>query len=655
MSTTRNIYALLVGIDAYQHPVKPLGGCCKDVTRIKEFLLSHYGATPTITSTALGADLPVTISGSVHLCTLEDERATYRNVIRGFREHLRRATPEDVVWFHFSGHGTEHFTADAFRASIEPNGKDQNLICYFSSGQPEAALLADKELAVLLHEVATANGTADPPHILVSLDCCHSGSGTRDIESGIQPRTTHLHRIKVWSEAKAAGKVRPLESYLDGYFTRANLGIPLSRHMLLSACTSIQTAGDTNTGGIFTTNLIDALEEAEGELNYADLFVRTRSAVQQVREAQLPQFETLSGFDPYVQFLDGRPLGTPDRFEVVREGEVWLVKCGAIHGLPVTSKQPIEVVVQRPAPDNRPLGKGVLTAIGAQKSQLAYSGATPLDPDTDYQAVLRHLPLPPWRVVLRGDPAPLQRLIDSWEDGQGVTWTRTEDPTADLAVEATDGQYRIYELRLGRCVFAGSQRDSMDEVVFNNLTKIVRWDRTRTLHNPKSAIRDRVNLSVEVILAEYARKNFFESEVELIATPQTLMLKDGILFGGFLPRVQIHDTSQELYCYLLHLRSDYSIQSYEGEIIFRPREFPGQSEVILPLLKQHKGWGLEPGESEATSYFQLLVTTESLDYHQLLQGGLGGDRSAAWEWQPMGVSDDWCSMTMKLTLRLPEG
>ena len=35
--------------------------------------------------------------------------------------------------------------------------------------------LADKELSLLLAEVA-ANG----PHVVVILDCCHSGGGTRD-------------------------------------------------------------------------------------------------------------------------------------------------------------------------------------------------------------------------------------------------------------------------------------------------------------------------------------------------------------------------------------------------------------------------------------------------------------------------------------------
>jgi hypothetical protein len=127
-----------------------------------------------------------------------------------------------------------------------------------------------------------------------------------------------------------------------------------------------------------------------------------------------------------------------------------------------------------------------------------------------------------------------------------------------------------------------------------------------------------------------------------------------MFFGGFLPRITVNDTSQELYAYLLHLRSNYSIQSYEGEVVFRPAEFPGKTSVTLPLLKQHKGWGLAADEAETTAYFQLLVTTEPLDYHQLLQSELVADntRDAEWEeWQPMGISEDWCSLRMKISLR----
>ena len=97
-------------------------------------------------------------------------------------------------------------------------------------------------------------------------------------------------------------------------------------------------------------------------------------------------------------------------------------------------------------------------------------------------------------------------------------------------------------------------------------------------------------------------------------------------------------------------RMNVVLESYEGEVVFRPDEHPGKEEIIIPLWKSPKGWGLSPGEQEAASHFMLLACTESLDYHQLLQGGLGVTREVLFDWNPLAVSDDWCSQVIKVRL-----
>ena len=122
--------------------------------------------------------------------------------------------------------------------------------------------LADKELAVLIAEVAR-----NEAHVAVLFDCCHSGSGTRDVTSarGLKPRLTH----EVTTE-------RPLETYLDGYYSRLRdagqpLFVPTARHILLAACERGQLAQEMPGHGLFTSTLIDVLEKSGGELSYADL------------------------------------------------------------------------------------------------------------------------------------------------------------------------------------------------------------------------------------------------------------------------------------------------------------------------------------------------------------------------------------------------
>lgn len=655
MSAHRNIYALLVGINEYPSPISRLNGCVRDVRRVQEYLQNQVGSVAKedikVRHTASG--LSVIQQGSLQLCALEDEAATYPNIIAGFREHLQQAQAEDMVWFHFSGHGTESYTASEFRESLEPNGKDQNLVCYSRQPEKEQFLLADKELAILLHEVANAPDKKRAPHIVVSLDCCHSGSGTRDSEweeNEVKPRMTTIRIHDSWAEAAAAGGLRGLDSYLSGYFTEKPLDLPLSEHILFSACTSIQTAGDTLGGGIFTNSLLETLVTADGPINYADLFLRTRASVKRERKQQHPQFETIGGFDPYRQFLDGQACGTPDHFEMVKERKHWLVKCGAIHGIPVRPAQPIKVEI---IADGNVLGNGHLTSVGAQKSRVEITSDTALDEDTFYQAKVTYLPLPPLQVALEGDEAAISTIIEAWRPELGISWVRGAATAAgaDLMVQASSAAHRIIDQRAEKEVFAIHQREDLQHLIVSSLGKIVRWERTLVLENRRSRIRSRFELEMEVLLHGNQRKQYTDEQLLLTADNTPLINHQDMLVAGFQPQVRITNREQALYFYLYHLRSDYSIQSYEGEVVFRPAEHPGEGDLLLPLLKTHKGWGLGVEDQAVCSYFKLFVTTEPLDYQQLIQSGLGGDRAANWNWNPVGVSDDWCAVTTKVEMQ----
>ena len=160
----KNLFALLVGINDYKKPLSALNGCIKDVKQIEKFIHTHCKE-----------------DFDVHVKKLLDGEATYQGIINAFRSHLKQARPDDVAWFHYSGHGSEEKTAPEF-LPLEANGKDQTLICH-DSRKSGADHLADKELAVLLQEVATEyvdhSRKEGTPHIVVTLDCCHSGSGTR--------------------------------------------------------------------------------------------------------------------------------------------------------------------------------------------------------------------------------------------------------------------------------------------------------------------------------------------------------------------------------------------------------------------------------------------------------------------------------------------
>lgn len=659
MKTT---FALLVGINDYPPPIPSLGGCINDLEQIEAYLLDAAASSGEEAENIDG--LAVRRYGPLRICRLEDRQATYNNIIRAFRQFLRRAGYGDVVWFHFSGHGSEAFTAEEF-LEIEPNGKDQTLVCCYTGPGDGHLHLADKELAVLLHEVATQDAQGLPkasPHIVVSLDCCHSGSGTRDTENTITLKSRNYDGLRAATRNQAAS-IRSLDSYIDGFYAsqweRINsLEVPVAPHVLLSACESVQKAGDHPGGGLFTTGLIKALKGARGDINYADLFVRTRSAVQKIVNKfggeQSPRFETIGDFNPFTRFLEGSALGKPYRYELLFENGNWMAKCGAIHGIPLKPAQPVEVEIQTAAPESRPVGAAVLEAVGARKSQLKLRDGLALQPQQNYQAILRFLPAPPVFVLLRGEAGPIEALKRAWDATKNVQWI-TEEQVETLGnplleVEASNGIYIIHDHRNGRRAMEIPQGNDSPKMIVDALGKIVNWERTLRLHNDKSAIRQWVGLEIAVLEKNRQQAYYSDPEVVLAATPESFMEKDGALFAGFIPRARISGADQNLYCYLFHLRSNYSIESYEGEVVFRPEEHPGSGELVLPMWKAPKGWGLSPGERETHSYFMLLACTESLDYHQLLQSGLSATREVLFDWNPLAISDDWCCKLIKVRL-----
>jgi hypothetical protein len=664
MSRTKQYYALLVGIDSYPPPISALTGCIKDLNKIEHYLHSYIATSQESSESLTTSGLSIRSFGNLHICRLENAQATYVNMVLGFREHLQHAKADDVVWFHFSGHGAEQYTAEEF-LTLEPNGKDQTLVCY--QDDPTSQFhLADKELAILLHEVKLSQGNevTNKNQIIVSLDCCHSGSGTRDFEfvKDLKSRKADLDLPRSRAiAAQSENGIRSIDSYIGDYSTQwqknKQIQIPLTSHVLLSACESVQLAGDLPRGGVFTSGLIDALTAANGELNYSDLYIRTRTAVQQIRKKeQTPQFETIGEFDPFTRFLEGSPLGSPIYHEIFKEGNHWFVKCGAIHGIPLTSKNPTQLEIRTATRENTLLGLAELTSVGAQQSAIQVRGDLILQPDQNYQALIKYLPAPPMLIYVHGEAQGVDLLESVWDTFKNIQLIKSLDEIgeAQLEVEVTAEVYKISDHRTGQVAIEWPRRlDNANYSVIDMLGKMVNWERTISLQNEKSAIKNWFDFEIDLVKdPRHPFMTICEPETIIEANSTNFIEKDGSLLIGFIPYFKSDEKpNQNLYIYLLHLRSNYAISCYEGEVVYRVEEHQYNRSLKIPLLKTIKGWGLGPKENETTSYFKLFVTTEALPYQQLLQSELGGDRSAELSaWNPFSVENDWYSVTLKVVL-----
>lgn len=401
------IYALLVGVDDYQGEIPALGGCLADIDAVANYLRSEYGqdadgntlesVLSPLDADRENEDIQIESVGRLHICSLKDEAATYSNVIRAFREFLvnDNATADASYWFHFSGHGTERFTAREFYRpekggvkfpALEPNGKDQCLVLYNANGGLDGALLADKELAVLIDDVYSSARSINEnhkPHIVVSIDCCHAGTATRGEDDPFNVRAIKNETVQSrdWEDAEDGG-IPNIADYLDGHYSRlmgeederspANLFIPQAPHMLIAGAHALEKAGDTLDGGFFTKSLIEVLSKPDVGFNYVDLFNQTRNKVRKLNTKQTPQFESINSFNPYTRFLEGwEDEGNVGLYPVRtnKGGTSWFVRCGAVNGLPVDSDEEIQVII-RHADTKVALGNAFITSVGVQDSRM---------------------------------------------------------------------------------------------------------------------------------------------------------------------------------------------------------------------------------------------------------------------------------------------
>ncbi|MCB9282421.1 MAG: caspase family protein [Lewinellaceae bacterium] len=673
------IFALLVGINDYPEPIPKLGGCVKDVELVEKYLKNTYG-------------------NKAQIKKLLNTEATYDNIIAAFRdenrEHLGLATGYDTIWFHFSGHGSQQFTAEEFLRTIEPAGKDQTVVCYQDDQNGSQLHLADKEIAVLLAEAEKRGFDQDTgmaPHIVVSLDCCHSGSGTRDDE--VRPRNYDPTKGKTRSDALEAGGVRTINTYIGNY-SASNIEVPMSTHVALSACESRQLAGDTDAGGVFTTSLIETLRATGEDVNYESLFLKTRSTARKKRKEQNPQFETIGGFNPYTRFLEGSSLGKPGRYPLLARvkdsGVAWFVKCGAINGLP--SNAPggsilMDIIDEK---ENKVVANAAVVMVSAQHSLITLLGehtANPANVD-DYQAEIRVLPAAPIYVLLSGTPVWLKAIKDRWEPlaaksihwldgkpaGRPTLFTNqdgdeiSEPPAIELHA-GLHGELTLKNLQMGNQVLlkmpaTGLPQDRHDLAV-ENLDKIANWMRTIALDNPNSKIRELFDFEL-VVSDKNARrialtpKEDTEGSVQLFE-PIVISKADAFkktddsgtvsaYLAAFNYRVKLKDTAgQSIFFYGYHLKDNCAIDfSTEQEQFLDP----GQSKDMLSINNgQGFGWGPEVDEGQVSSWFKLIATTEELDYHRLEQTGLKGTRdSDSKELNPDRISMDWCAVTVRVDL-----
>ncbi|MGB5686009.1 MAG: caspase family protein [Candidatus Electrothrix sp.] len=615
------IYALSVGINDYSPAVGKLRGCLNDVEAVTSCLSEMFK------------------KDALCLETLTDSEATRANIIKLFRSHLGKAGADDVVLFHYSGHGARCRAAKEFKR-FYPDGWDEGLVCY-DSREGGGFDLADKELAVLLAEIA-----ANDPHIAVLLDCCHSGSATRWAGDFLQAKARFTHEIK---------EERSLESYLDGYYSKLleqdeYLVIPASQHILLAACERVQKAWEgKNHQGVFTQTLLEALEKSGPDTTYADLFMRVRTIVRRHVDNQTPQFETYQRFNAYSGFLGHAASASTSSYHVYLKNNEWMAECGALHGLPSDADKAVEFALYR---GEELIGHAEAVQVGHQETVVDILNAG-VDPEEQLQARITSLPVPPLLVGLSGDEQGVKIVLDyvSSKDNRAVGFAFSTDSAVEYpyTLVAEDDKLLLREGKNGRLLQGAEGYTFISaETLFSILQRIATWNRAVTLQN-NSTKMDKNAVQFELI-EDGAGDPFDKDEI----TFDIVQEEDGWREITFKLRAD-NRTKQPLHFAVAYFSDNFGVQVLYNERIEPTHELfellmDGDDAYLTLSLEQEEG-------DQASHVFQLIVSTERIDGFLLEQEGIkiGNIQKGAFKGlgigkKPKKHKNEWFTKTIRVTL-----
>lgn len=632
-TSSKTLYALLIAIDDYL-VVGDLRGCVNDSLAIEKYLIETVGKRP---------------NWQVKILTLRNHEATRANIIKGYLEHLTKAQEGDMVFVHYSGHGSQE-TADKLFWKMEPDHRNETMVCYDSRSRgPDGSTIwdiADKETAWMLSQVAKNN-----PHITVIFDCCHSGSGTREMVR----------------HSAMANYVRPAENYVfveqdpiyrDLLDKPDEFDIPKTQHLFFSGCSSSQTAKEMRAEngksyGAFTYSLLETLKKAGGQLSYRDIITRAGSLVANRANAQTPQLEAHEGADIHQIFLNGAATKTNNYFTAKYEnGEGWLIDGGSFNGIPnpLGSDKTILHLYDESVEnitDAQHLYEAEVTTVMPAESKINILDADTIDTTQVFKAIIVELPVSKLKVHFKAETPGWDALDEGVELLKKAFKNEHLDEKPALFLEIVgeregadykvivyehfaEFKYRITkahdEIRPVAEQVKGLTARSANEII-RQLMAIARWEMVFNLQNvPRGIMPSDISLEVSTCVMDEHTKEIQDEKWLTLNSGEIELpyLYDETKKTWTAPefRAKItNNSNRTVYCSLLALVFDYSITN---ALLPRAELQPGETayafdgESVQATVRDSL---YEMGITQVRDSLLLLVSTEDFNSEKLTQSG----------------------------------
>ena len=301
-----------------------------------------------------------------NIITLQEHHATKQAILTTFREKfLAAARPGGTAVFHFSGHGQQiqddnGDEADGYDEALAPYDSQREYKPGVYTGQNH---LRDDELGALLSELRRKLGPTG--HLLVLLDACHSGTGTRGLTVARGTDVVMAAPDYIQGNTRKAETINELGS--EGGDKDGNLAPMVSLFSSSPQELSYEYDDGGRHYGLLCYMFAKSLATMPSEATYRALAEKIRNDVKNYIIRQTPQAE--GELDR--QILGGKFLGSTNYFRArnLISPQLVLLDAGQLQGLLDST-----VVVFYP-PDTRDTAGKKPLAIGVIES------AKPLDCD----------------------------------------------------------------------------------------------------------------------------------------------------------------------------------------------------------------------------------------------------------------------------------
>ncbi|MCB9263762.1 MAG: alpha/beta hydrolase [Lewinellaceae bacterium] len=558
----RNFYAVFIGINDYSR--NPLSGCINDVleasayferlcriqeeeTGLKVNWMPQYYLAPLVEEQEKLAKAGLR-PGDDKLKVKERKADHYylptrRNIIDAFL-HFEDANEKqgDICLLYYSGHGSYVHTFQvqdpngaAVFSDYEPTGEMQTLVTIDSREEGKHDIL-DKELGYLIAKTLSGKmpgsegaGEKEGVHFLSIMDCCHSGSNTRDDKEAPTARmapsgsgiilTTQIEGYNTGEEDHVFYK-----KFKEGQKRVAQEGLKHARYINLSASRNTERAHEnlmvwqkkaetgssakvTQRNGYFTYCLLNALERAGAKINYRELIRRVEMDVRSMVDNQVPILGKTELKDDNLYFLGNEFVSPPHRYNVRYDDKKreWYIDGGKVNGL-FPSPGAAKTTIRLADGSNREIE---VREVKEMESVLDNSRAILKEEDKrkNLQATIRSMPFPRLNIRIA---EPMDRGL---KDTLEATWLNSRTPYNYFQLALDTDLPADYEIRViqenGAILYSMVRRgsdipifpaQSSISALFGCVEKVGKWEATRKLANPDTGIpRSDIEVRVEVL------------------------------------------------------------------------------------------------------------------------------------------------------------